>query len=93
LDTAIAEILGTKIPTSKIGANTLPILSRTAIEKKLDTQKSEEKARKKLIAENKLDLSKEHASPYDGNPSYEKQLRKVATRGGMLHCNTFFQLT
>ncbi|ORZ35045.1 Rrp15p-domain-containing protein, partial [Catenaria anguillulae PL171] len=77
LNEAIADILSSKPRASA----TAPILSRTAIERKLEEEKIEEKARKILAREHKLDYSKEHVLPSAADLEYERKLRKVATRG------------
>ncbi|KAI9219021.1 Rrp15p-domain-containing protein [Blastocladiella britannica] len=81
LSDAIADILSTKVSAAKRAASAAPILSRTAIERRLEEQKLEAKARKVISAENKLDYSKEHISPGTADLEYEKRLRKVSTRG------------
>ncbi|KNE66332.1 hypothetical protein AMAG_10554 [Allomyces macrogynus ATCC 38327] len=78
LNEAIAAILGTKAPASTASA---PILSRSGVERRLDEEKIEEKARKILASETKIDYARERVKPKITDLEYEKKLRKVATRG------------
>ncbi|KAI9183192.1 pre-60S ribosomal particles component [Blastocladiella emersonii ATCC 22665] len=82
LSEAIADILSAKPPAATRAAAAAPILSRTTIERRLEEEKLEAKARKIVASENKIDYSKEHVIPsITADLEYEKRLRKVATRG------------
>ncbi|ORX85492.1 Rrp15p-domain-containing protein [Basidiobolus meristosporus CBS 931.73] len=76
---AMAKILGTKLKRSDKEA---PILARSkGIEKKIEEEKLEYKARKALTAEKKKLAQKDRVVPDHTTLDYEKKLKKVATRG------------
>ncbi|KAK9695770.1 pre-60S ribosomal particles component [Basidiobolus ranarum] len=76
---AMAKILGTKLKRSDKEA---PILARSkGIEKKIEEEKLEYKARKAITAEKKKLAQKDRIVPDHSTLEYEKKLKKVATRG------------
>ncbi|KNE66331.1 hypothetical protein AMAG_10553 [Allomyces macrogynus ATCC 38327] len=54
-----------------------PILSRSGVERRLDEEKIEEKARKILASETKIDYARERVKPKITDLEYEKKLRKT----------------
>ena len=55
-----------------------------ASEKRIEKERLEYKARKAITSEKKALLSKDRVIPDMTNFEYEKQLRKVSTRGGKI---------
>lgn len=70
-----------------------PILARSkGIERKIEDERLEHKARKVLSAERKALKTKGRVIPDYTTFEYEKQLRKVATRGGELSSTVVISL-
>ncbi|KAK3828956.1 MAG: Rrp15p-domain-containing protein [Benniella sp.] len=76
---AMSKILGSTL--RKADAST-PILARSrGVERKLEEEKMEAKARKAINSEKKRLANKDRVKPDYTGMEYEKKLRKVATRG------------
>lgn len=76
----MSKILGSTL--RKADAST-PILARSrGVERKLEEEKMEAKARKVISSEKKRLANKDRVKPDYTGMEYEKKLRKVATRGG-----------
>ncbi|CAO3572929.1 unnamed protein product [Mortierella alpina] len=76
---AMSKILGSSL--RKADAS-MPILARSrGVERKLEEEKMEAKARKAITNEKKRLANKDRVKPEYTGMEYEKKLRKVATRG------------
>ncbi|KAF9978875.1 hypothetical protein BGZ73_008876 [Actinomortierella ambigua] len=76
---AMSKILGSTLRKADASQ---PILARSrGIERKLEEEKLEAKARKALTMEKKRSMNKDRVKPDYTGMEYEKKLRKVATRG------------
>lgn len=79
---AMTNILGSTLTG---GDRKKPILARSkGVERKIEDEKLEYKARKMLTAEKKKLKNQGRVIPDYTSFEYEKRLRKVATRGGKL---------
>lgn len=84
LGSIMAKILKTKVPSDAAGT---PVLSRRrAVERKMEDEKLELKAR--AIVRNELREKRDaaHQPPRMESANYEKTLRKVSTSGGSRSC-------